>query len=170
MKKLILFSTLFSTVFISLQACAQDKSKRPSPPATVTTTTNSGVTIQIDYSQPAIKGRTIGIDIAPFGAIWRTGANEATVFQVNKDVMIDGKALKAGKYSLYSIPGANGWTIILNKSWNQWGTIYNQKDDVMRIQVKPMQHALTERMTFTINKSGEVALLWGNIQVGFMVK
>lgn len=84
--------------------------------------------------------------------------------------MIDGKALKAGKYSLYSIPGANEWTIILNKSWNQWGTIYNQKDDVMRIQVKPMQHAFTERMTFTINQSGGVALLWGNIHVDFMVK
>ncbi|MFZ5978058.1 DUF2911 domain-containing protein [Hydrotalea sp. AMD] len=61
--------------------------------------------MQIDYSQPAVKGRTIGKNIAPFGAIWRTGANEATVFQVNKDVMIDGKALKAGKYSLSLLSG-----------------------------------------------------------------
>ncbi|WP_298299515.1 DUF2911 domain-containing protein [Hydrotalea sp.] len=170
MKKVIFFAALFTTVFISFQAFAQDKSKRPSPPATVTATTHNGVTIQIDYSQPAVKGRTIGKDIAPYGEVWRTGANEATVFQVNKDVTIDGKSLKAGKYSLYSIPGANEWTIILNKSWNQWGTVYNKKDDVMRFQAKPLQHAFTERMTFTISPSGEVGLLWGNIQIGFMVK
>jgi len=170
MKKAIFLMGLLSLSFIAFQACAQDKSKRPSPPATASVTTHNGVTITIDYSQPAIKGRTLGNEIAPYGQVWRTGANEATVFQINKDVTIDGKSLKAGKYSVYSIPGKDEWTFILNKTWNQWGTEYNQKDDVMRFTVKPLKHAFTERMTFTITPSGEVSLLWGDVSVGFIVK
>jgi hypothetical protein len=170
MKKLFFLTLLSMFLFTAFTACAQDKSKRPSPPATASVTTQNGTTIQIDYSQPAIKGRTIGKDIAPYGEVWRTGANEATVFQVNKDIIINGKALKAGKYSLYTIPGIDEWTIILNKSWNQWGTVYNQKDDVLRFQVKPKQHAFTERMTFLLHPTGEVELLWGSVAVSFMIK
>ena len=78
---------LFSAVlFLSLVACGQDdKSKRPSPPALAKETTSSGVTVSIDYSQPSIKGRTIGTNLEPMpGKVWRTGANEATIFQVNR--------------------------------------------------------------------------------------
>src|SRR5258705_11168104 len=123
--KSILFAFL---TFITLIACSQeDKSKRPSPPALAKETLESGVTVSIDYSQPSVKGRTIGKDLEPMeGKVWRTGANEATVFEVSKDVKVEGKALPAGKYGLYSIAGKDEWTIIFNKTWNQWGTNYSE--------------------------------------------
>jgi hypothetical protein len=171
MKKLLLFSVLSSMLLITRGFAQQDKSKRPSPPAVVTQTTNSGLVITIDYSQPSVKGRTIGQDIAPFGKVWRTGANEATTFSISKNAKIEEQALPAGKYSLYTIPMENEWTIIFNKTWNQWGTVYNESEDVLRVKVKPSAAPVfTEKMTFAIDKSGKVILMWGNTQVSFNVK
>ena len=154
-------------LYSGFTACAQ----RPSPAAKVSETTASGVKISIDYSQPAVKGRTIGKEIATYGKVWRTGANEATVFEVSKAVKIEGKSLPAGKYSLYTIPGENQWTVMINKSWNQSGTEYDQGQDAMRFTLKPSKSAsFTERMTFMIAKSGLVSLIWGDHQVNFNVK
>ena len=172
MKK-ILFQAFIATSLLSAFNCSaqDDKSKRPSPPAKVTETTASGVTITIDYSQPSVKGRTIGKDIAPYGKVWRTGANEATVFEINKNATVEGKPLAAGKYGLYSIPGENEWTIIFNKTWNQWGTNYTEGDDALRVKVKPVKAKMSnEKMTFKINKDGTVMLMWGDKQVNFTVK
>jgi hypothetical protein len=170
MKKLLLLSAI-ALVTISVKA-QDDKSKRPSPPAKSTETIASGAVITIDYSQPSVKGREIGKEIAPYGKVWRTGANEATVFEVSKDVKVEGKALAAGKYGLFSIPNKEEWVIIFNKSPNQWGAYkYAEADDVLRIKVKPTKAPqFTERMTFTVDKSGKVALLWGNEQVAFNVQ
>lgn len=172
MKKFLLFSFLTTLLFSSLTTTAQqDKSKRPSPPATVSATLANGNTVTIDYSQPSLKGRTIGKELAEFGKVWRTGANEATTFEITKDAQIEGKSLPAGKYSLYSIPGDDSWTIIFNKNWKQWGTVYDEAADQLRITAKPTKtSSATEKMTFSINKSGLVTLLWGNTSVGFTVK
>src|SRR6218665_1869577 len=119
MKSTILLTiALATTLFASAQD--GDKSKRPSPPAQAKETIKSGATISIDYSQPSVKGRVIGKDLEPKDEkVWRTGANEATIFEVSKDVTVEGKALPAGKYSLFTIAGANNeWTIIFNKTWN----------------------------------------------------
>ncbi len=161
------FLLLLITGLISATACAQ----RPSPAAKVSETTASGVKITIDYSQPGIKGRTIGKEIAPWGKVWRTGANEATTFEVSKNVTVGGKSLPKGKYSLYSIPGQKEWVIILNKTWNQSGTEYDQKADAARFTVKTLKSAsFSERMTFKIAKTGVVSLIWGDYQVNFTVK
>jgi hypothetical protein len=170
MKKLLLLSAI-ALVTITVQA-QDDKSKRPSPPAKATETIASGAVITIDYSQPSVKGREIGKEIAPFGKVWRTGANEATVFEVNKDVKVEGKALSAGKYGLFTIPNKEEWVIIFNKTPNQWGAYkYAEADDILRVKVKPTKAPqFTERMTFTVDKSGKVALLWGNEQVAFNVQ
>ena len=170
MKKLLLLSAI-ALVTISVQA-QDDKSKRPSPPAKATETIASGAVITIDYSQPSVKGREIGKEIAPYGQVWRTGANEATVFEVSKDVKVEGKALTAGKYGLFTIPNKEEWVIIFNKTPNQWGAYkYAEADDVLRVKVKPTKAPqFTERMTFTVDKSGKVALLWGNEQVAFNVQ
>lgn len=177
MKKLVaLFSMaalLFTTTACSAQDKAEDKSKRPSPPAKVSETISSGAVISIDYSQPSVKGRTIGKDLEPKGdAVWRTGANEATVFEISKDVTINGKTLPAGKYGLFSIAGQDEWTIIFNKTWKQWGAFdYKQADDVLRVKAKATKAKnFAEKMTFTIAKDGNVNLLWGDHQVNFLVK
>lgn len=168
MKKIMLLCTV--ALMGTAALAQQDKSKRASPPAKATETTAKGVTITIDYSQPAVKGRTIGKDIAPYGQVWRTGANEPTSIEVSKDVQFEGKALPAGKYALYTIPGGEEWTLIVNKKHQGWGTQYDESQDVMRVKVKPAKsQAFTEKMTFTVDKAGTVSLLWGNEKVDFHV-
>ncbi|HAO46712.1 MAG TPA: DUF2911 domain-containing protein [Ferruginibacter sp.] len=170
-----LFSlVLFSFVMLaSFNSCAQkDKSKRPSPPALATQKVGEA-TISINYSQPSIKGRTIGKDLEPMdGKVWRTGANEATVFETDKDVMVEGKALAKGKYGLFSIKNGDEWTIIFNKTWDQWGAFkYAEADDVLRVKVKSKKLAPeAEKMTFSISAEGLVALQWGDMEVDFTVK
>ena len=105
------------------------------------------------------------------GKVWRTGANEATVFEVNKDVTIGGKTLKAGKYGLFTVWNGDNWTVIFNKTWNQWGAFdYKEGDDVLRVDVKNTPPAKpSERMTFWVDKSGKVTLAWGNVGFNFTV-
>src|SRR6188474_2966080 len=146
---------LFSAVlFLSLVACGQeDKSKRPSPPAVAKETIKSGAVISIDYSQPSVKGRTIGKDLEPMeGKVWRTGANKATVFEVSKDVKVEDKGLAAGKYALFTIVNGDEWTIIFNKTADQWGAFnYKEADDALRVKVKgDKSKAFSEKMTFAI--------------------
>ena len=169
--KSILFCLL---TFISIVACSQeDKSKRPSPPALAKETLESGATVSIDYSQPAVKERTVGKDLEPMeGKVWRTGANEATVFEVDKNVKVEGKELPAGKYGLFTIVNGDEWTIIFNKTWKQWGAFtYKEADDALRVKVKAEKaKKFAERMTFTIEKDGDILLTWADKQVEFKVK
>lgn len=170
MKSLFLLAIVSSSLLLS---CGQeDKSKRPSPPALVKETIASGATVTIDYSQPSVKGRTIGKDLEPLpGKIWRTGANEATVFEISKAVKVEGKDLPAGKYALFTIANSDEWTIIFNKTWKQGGTSnYKEADDALRVKVKPGKaEQFAEKMTFIIDKNGTVSLLWGDIKVDFIV-
>ncbi len=157
---------------VSSKAQGGDKSKRPSPPA-LTKQKVGGVTISIDYSQPSVKGRTIGKDVEPkAGEVWRTGANEATVFEVDKNVTVEGKALPAGKYGLFTLVNGDEWTIIFNKTWNQWGAYdYKQADDVLRVTVKAGKaDKFAEKLAFDIDAQGNVILLWGDNKVLFTVK
>jgi Protein of unknown function (DUF2911) len=171
MKKSIYLFAIAATSLITMTACGQDKSKRPSPPAKATVTTTKGVTITIDYSQPSVKGRTIGKEIATFAEVWRTGANEATTFEVNKDVNIGEKKLAAGKYGLYTIPGEKEWTIIFNKKTDLWGSNgYKEAEDALRSVSTPGKSAtFTEKMTFSITPTGTVSLMWGDVKVDFKV-
>ena len=167
-----LFILAFATSSM-LFACGQgDKSKRPSPPALAKETLASGTVVTIDYSQPSVKGRVIGKDVEPMaGKLWRTGANEATVFEVSKAVKVEGKDLPAGKYALFTIANEGEWTIIFNKTWKQEGVAnYKEADDALRVKVKPGKaEQFSEKMTFIINKNGTVSLLWGDTKVGFTV-
>lgn len=169
MKKLF----LLTIAALSLSATGSFAQKaKPSPPASVTQKVGDA-TITINYSQPSVKGRTIGKDLEPMeGKVWRTGANEATVFETDKDLKIEGKELPAGKYGFFTIVNGKEWTIIFNKTWKQWGsTNYNEADDVLRIKVKAEEaKPFAEKMTFTISEKGKVALWWGDKMVEFKVK
>lgn len=170
MKKILLL-TLIAGLFTSLNVSAQqDKSKRASLPAKVSQTLGSGAEISIDYSRPSLKGRKMDV-LVPAGKVWRTGANEATVFETSKDVSIKGQKLPAGKYSIYSIPGEKEWIIIFNKTWKQWGTVYKESEDALRINVKPgKSKQFTEMMTFDITKKGKISLMWADAQIDFKVQ
>ena len=176
MKKIFALGLVITGLITGMQANAQDKedkSKRPSPPAKVTQKIQSGATISIDYSQPSVKGRVIGKDLEPMdGKVWRTGANEASVFETDKDLTVDGKKLPAGKYGLFTIFNGNDVTVIFNKTWKQWGAFkYSDKDDALRINTKAVDvKSLTEKMTFKLDAKGVVTLLWGNKKVDFALK
>jgi hypothetical protein len=176
---------------------------RPSQKASVTQTI--GVTdLTITYSRPAVKGRKIWGDapaeevaankatgeatlddqnkrlkdapIVPYGHVWRTGANEATIFTVTDDVLINGQKLAAGSYSLHTVPGKDEWTIIFNGVADQWGSFrYDEKKDVLRVKTKPQTVAenqewlLFDIPTVTPN-SAQVVIRWEKVAVPFTVE
>ena len=177
MKKLFALTTLSFALLVSssLQAQDGDKSKRPSPPAKISQTLASGATITVDYSQPSLKGRTMGKDVEPMsGKIWRAGANEATVFETDKDIMVEGKALPAGKYALFMIANDDAWTVIFNKEHKTWGAYdyeKNKEKDALQVSVKPRNvEDAKEQLTYTIDDAGKVSLWWGNTAVDFNVE
>jgi len=170
MKKLFLLALIAGCMFTAFNVSAQKK-ERPSPPDTVRATTSKGVNITIAYSQPGIKGRTLGKEIATYGKEWRTGANEQTAITFSKDVTIEGNKLPAGKYSIWSIPGEKEWVIIINKNTTNWGTDHDVAADLFRFTVKTQKApAFAERMKFSITKSGKVSFVWGDAMVAFDVK
>jgi hypothetical protein len=171
----ILFLTLMGVFISSMIRAQDDKSKRPSPPATATGKV-MGATITIDYSSPSVKGRKIWGGLVPYNKVWRTGANEATLFKTDKEIKVEGKRLPAGKYSLYTIPGEKEWVFIFNSQTGQWGVKDNEETsedpakDVLRVTVKPEKSSsFNERMKFEVDKAG-FALLWENLKVPVSVK
>jgi len=179
MKKIIISKGLvlaFIGMFMTSLIWAQeDKSKRASPPA-VATGKVMGATITINYSSPAVKGRKIWGGLVPYDKVWRAGANEATLFETDKAIKVEGKSLPAGKYSLYAIPGEKEWVIILNSKTGQWGvkndesTTEDPANDVLRVTVKPKKSAIfNERLKYVVDKKG-FALEWENLEVPVLIK
>lgn len=172
MKSMLL---LVSSIAV-LTACGQNNSKMASPPASVKETLASGAVVSIDYSQPSVKGRTIGKDLEPKqGQVWRAGANKATVFTVSKDVKVEGQTLPAGKYAFFTLWNAdNSWTLIFNKKSDTWGAFdyeKNKGEDALKVNVTPGKApSFTEKLTYTISKDGKVSLLWGDVETDFKVE
>ena len=165
------FFFLAAALLISSVAFAQEGKAKPSPAATATGKIGYK-TVTIAYAQPAVKGREVWGKLVPYNEVWRTGANDATTFEVDKDVMIEGQALKAGKYGLFTIPTEGGeWTIIFNSVAKQWGAYsYDASKDVLRVKVKSEKsETMMERMTFDV-KDNQVHLMWENLAVAFKVK
>jgi hypothetical protein len=165
MKKIWTF--MFVSAFFIVSACAQQPKASPTSKATGKA---GNANITITYGQPSVKGRVIFGDLVPYGKVWRTGANEATIFETDSDIMVEGKKLPVGKYALFTIPGEKTWTIIFNKTWNQWGSFkYKQEDDVLRVEAKPQACPMTELMTFNV-ANNKVMLAWDKTAVEFAVK
>ena len=175
MRKLTsIITACFLLTAIVFSANAQnDKSKRPSPPRTASGAVGD-LNIVIDYGAPSVKGRTIfggSGSLESYGKVWRTGANEATTFSVNKDVTINGQPLAAGKYALFTIPEEKEWTVIFNKKPDQWGAYdYKESDDALRIKV-PAKKAdnLQEQLVFKVNDTGQVEFAWEYVTFDFSV-
>ena len=166
----ILLFAVLSIAIVHPVAAQDDKATRPSPPAEARAMVGEAV-VSINYSAPAVKGRAVWGSLVPYGKVWRTGANEATVFENSKDVVIGGQKLPAGKYALFTIPGETEWTFIFNSVWEQWGAYrYDAGKDVLRVTATPSTaSAFHERLTFHIHEH-KVSLMWENLEVGFEVK
>jgi Protein of unknown function (DUF2911) len=161
---------LFLGFFLSFTASAQEQQNRPSPAAKATGKIG-GANITIAYSSPAVKGRTVWGDLVPYGKVWRAGANEATTFETDKDITVEGKTLPAGKYAFFVIPNEKEWTVIFNKTAAQWGAYkYDEKQDALRVEAKSEKSKeFNERLKYTVEKDG-IALFWENMKVPVKVK
>jgi hypothetical protein len=196
--------SFFAVVFVLCFAAAlfaQVTLPRPSQKASVMQ--RIGVTdVTITYSRPGVKGRKIWGDplpgqaatvkgeatlddqnvrpkdavIVPYGHVWRAGANEATMFVVTDDVLINGQKLPAGSYSLHTIPTKDEWTIVFNGTANQWGSFnYDPAKDTLRVKVKPQsvsenQEWLEYTFDPVTDDSAQVNIRWEKINVPFTVK
>jgi hypothetical protein len=131
----------------------------------------NGATISINYSSPSVKGRQIWGALVPFNEVWRAGANEATTFETDKELTIEGSKLPAGKYSFFVLPNEKECVIIFNKVANQWGAYkYNDKEDQLRVTVKQqIANSIAEKLVYTINKDN-IVLSWENWNIPFSVK
>lgn len=165
---------LITAVFVRAQ---QDKSKRPSPPATAKCELAGGKSITMDYSSPRLKGRKVGGEIAPFGQVWRTGANEATTFVTTSDVMVGGTHVPAGSYTIFTVPNKDKWTLIISKKTGEWGTDYpGEKEDLARIDMKAgTSSAPVENFTISFDKGAKgctLKLAWdtttASVDIGTM--
>jgi len=175
MKKLIPSPFVLILFGILATSTVPAQNARQSPAATATGHVK-GVTITIDYSSPAVRGRKIWGELVPYDKVWRAGANEATLITIDKDVQVEGKALPAGKYSLYAIPGEKEWTIIINSATGQWGinrdgtTTEDPAKDVLRVIVKPVNcPEFNERLIYMVDANG-FSLFWENLKIPVSIR
>lgn len=162
---------VFSFLLLPAVSWAQNNNKanRPSPPATASGKIGEA-TVTIEYSSPAVKNRKVWGELVPYGRVWRAGANEATLIEFSKDVLVEGKPLPKGTYSLYTIPGESQWTVIFNKAVGQWGTEYDERLDALRVNVKPRKASkMHERLTYVIARNG-ILMRWENLELPVKIK
>lgn len=164
------FTLICAGLFLTTWSLAQDKAARPSPPATASGKVKEAA-ITINYSSPSVKGRKVWGSLVPYDKAWRSGANEATIFETDKAIKVEGKPLPAGKYSLFTIPGEKEWTVILNSETGQWGikqTGEANRDpakDVVTVKVKPAKAGkMNERLAYEVTPKGFV-MRWENVEV-----
>ena len=149
--------------------------KKSKSPRTMAMAMVSGNHIHIDYSSPSVRGRTIFGGLVAYGEVWVTGAHKATNIAFDKPVSISDVEVPAGKYGLFTIPGKEEWTIILNKQWDMHlADDYSQEEDIIRFSVKPETLSEpTESLTFEVlnnNGTGNITLKWADVQVSFEAK
>ncbi len=177
---------VFFIVFAGINT-AQSEEIRESLPASVTQSLGEDAKITIDYSRPGVKGRTIWGDLVPYGMYpgnksskdkpypWRAGADENTTISSNKDLMVEGKKLPAGKYGIHMIASENDWTIIFSKKNEEWGSYsYDEANDALRVMVSPVKDAHQEWLLFGFEDLDGTKmtgyLRWAELKVPFKIE
>lgn len=156
------------------KSASADTSKKSIPSEAKKRIGNTDVTIK--YHAPAVRGRVIWGGLVPFDAIWVTGAHSATTLEIGKPFQLGDKLIPAGKYALFTIPGKEEWTVIINSNWDQHlADEYSQDQDVHRIVVKPIQaETVTERLKYEIDQTGErtanIIISWEKLSIPFPIE
>lgn len=132
--------------------------------------TIGGDTITIKYHSPGVRKRILWGGLVPFDEVWVTGAHDATLLEVKKPFIVSGKTIPAGKYAFFSIPGQDEWTLIINKHWEQHlASEYDEKDDVVRVKVKPTKVPHIERLQYFIEDGkygkGKITVAWEKVKL-----
>lgn len=148
--------------------------KKPLSPPAKAEATVAGKRLSINYSAPSKRGRAIMGGLVPYGEVWRTGANAATTFTTDADVTIGTLKVPAGTYTLFTIPTEKSWTLIVNKQTGQWGTAYDQKQDLGRVPMtvraasKPVETFVID-LKPTGGKKANLLLSWENVEASVPV-
>jgi hypothetical protein len=126
--------------------------------------------IKIAYHSPGVRGRVIWGGLVPYDEVWVTGAHDATTLEIAKPMVVGGKTITAGKYAIFTIPGKKQWTVIINSKWDQHlASEYDEKEDIVRLQVTPKKHAHTERLQYFIepakDNTGAIAVMWEKVRI-----
>ncbi len=156
-------SLLVLTLFVSAAAFAQHDAAPPQKPLSPKQQVEykaGSKKITIDYSAPSKRGRVIFGGLVPYAQVWRTGANAATTLTTNADLMIGSLHVPAGKYTLYTIPGEKEWTLIVNRQTGQWGTEYDEKQDLGRVKLNLASPLKTPVETFKIGVDKTLSFTW----------
>jgi hypothetical protein len=161
----------FALMFLSFGCAHRHAKKSPiASPRDSVSRKIGDATITINYGSPSVKGRKIWGALVPYGQVWRTGANAATTFTTDKDILVEGQKLPAGTYGFFAIPSTTTWVIIFNGVPKQWGAFkYDSSQDVLRVTVTPQASSMHERVVYKINSKG-FTLAWENLIVPVMVK
>jgi hypothetical protein len=163
------------TVFTFALAAACFAQSKPSPAASASCDLGGGKSIKTDYSSPRMKGRKIYGDLVPYGQVWRTGANEATTFVTSADVTVGGKTVPAGSYTIFTVPNADKWTLIVNKKTGEWGIPYKyESDELARTDMKVSKlPSPVENFTISYVKQGsscQMQLDWESTRATVEIK
>ncbi len=178
MEKPALLVVLISVISIlaSADLYAQESVKpRPSPTAIVTMKYEDSY-VKVTYCQPHKRGREVFGELVPYGKVWRTGANEATEITATDDVLIQEDTLKAGTYSIFTIPAKDEWTVIFNSELGQWGAYnYRKKSDILRVKVPAQQVKDVIWEPFTIsfaqrNDEANLQMMWDQTMVSIPIR
>ncbi len=165
----LLFSTIILT-FIQV-SLIKGQHKQALSPAMEVHQHIGQTEIRIKYNAPSKRERVIWGDLVPYGQVWRTGANNATVFSTDQSILIGGKELPKGSYALFMIPDENVWTVIFNSVPNQWGAFsYDVQKDILRIEAIPRktEHS-QEQMSLTI-EDAKLVLRWDDLELKVPLK
>lgn len=163
-------------LFFLVCATAGAEIKLPQPSPAATAVQAIGISeVKVTYHRPAAKGRTIWGGLVPYGEVWRLGANEATTIELSHDATIAGKPVPAGRYSLFAIPAKDDWTLVLNRTADQWGAyFYKQDQDLLRFKVTPKTGPHVEWMTFAVTPASDsaidVEMAWEKLRVPFRIE
>lgn len=130
--------------------------------------------VKISYHSPGVRKRVIWGGLVPYDEVWVTGAHDATTIEIAKPFVINGKEIPAGKYAVFTIPGKKEWTVIINSKWQQHlASEYDEKEDIVRIKVKPLKHQHTERLQYFVEEKkgseGRIAVAWEKIKIEFPI-
>ena len=132
----------------------------------------NGDSVKINYHSPGVRKRIIWGGLVPYDEVWVTGAHDATTLEIDKPLIIGGKEIPSGKYAFFTIPGKNEWTVIINKHWKQHlASEYDEKEDIVKLKVKPKKNIHTERLQYfveiTQGNSGKIAVAWEKLRFEF---
>lgn len=171
------------TLFITLNVLGQKTAEVCYNPNLVKDTTKksinsmafaivTGDSIKIKYHSPGVRNRIIWGGLVPYDEVWVTGAHDATILEITKTFIINGKEIPAGKYGIFTIPGKNEWIVIINKQWKQHlATEYDEKEDMTRLTVKPKINSHTERLQYSIkmgsSNMGKISIAWEKLEIEF---